>query len=297
MENINFEEILHNVCVGNMTKYKYLTRYVVKQISRCRYKIKEEKCYVQARYNGEYLQVIISNNTSVYEFRMQLYCANDEPSVEFMISKILDDRCLLIEMLKEYQSKYYISGKKLINHTWYKMYSRIPLEDKYREQYDASWIDYEEQLNHRKIIYDEGIGGLWAMPAKLMLDCFNHICRTRYGNRVFVVKPIDDCFYFIDEKEIIGERFEVIDSMSVENADDMGKLTNYLINDERLTAQRLLDREKEKKEKIRSERDYYLESFRELYYKNQLILKSNKKGMIIGLIIGVLVGLLFNILF
>lgn len=205
MEEISFVELINGVRVGTAEKYRLIRDYVLKQISRCRFEIDGDKCFVLAKYKKDIVSVVISNDVSVYEFSQLLYVVNDEPSPEFMRSRIRTFDCTLMEMLEEYKKKYYKSGDELMGEVWYKIYNLKPHSCEYRKVYNATWIDYEEQLRSGDIIYDEGIAGLWAMPAEMMLKCFNEECVEHYGNRLYIVKPVDGCCYLNDGKEIIGE--------------------------------------------------------------------------------------------
>ena len=149
-----------------------------------------------------------------------------EASIDFIRSKIGNCNSDVICMLREYKSKSLIKGKNLNSNILYKMYSREPLEEEYRKKFGVTWIDYEKQLQKTKdVIFDEGIAGLWSFPKDIAYDCIRRdICRKRYGDRIFVVKPIDDCFYFDDGKEVIGDRFKVIDSIYLKNKQDIVKL-------------------------------------------------------------------------
>ena len=137
-----------------------------------------------------------------------------------------------------------------------------------RDVYGATWIDYENQLKGGNVIYDEGICGLWAMPAEMMKKCFNTECKEHYGSRVFLVKPIADCFYLNDGSEIIGDRYEVIDSLSLEDTTDMGALCNYLLEDEINNYKKEIDIINSEKTEIRKEID-------SLYDENRCLLQSN----------------------
>ena len=168
-------------------------------------------------HNEEILQVVFTDELSFYEFVQYLRCIEDEPSPKHMYNSIRTYDCTLIEFLEEYKRKNCFMGSELMNQIWYKIYNPVPHTCEYRKVYSATWIDYKKQLQKGNIIYDEGISGLWAMPAELMRKCFNETCIEHYGDHVFVVKPLDDCIYFCDGDEIIGERFQVIESLSLEN--------------------------------------------------------------------------------
>ena len=241
---IRFEEILNgciseSFCKDNGIKVEDVEEvirdikiYVLKQISRCKYEILNDLCYVHAIYNNSKIEVIVSNNININDFLIQIdeiyKGVLREASIDFIRSKIMDYNGDIIYKLREYKTKNLVKGKDLNNNILYKMYSREPLEEECRKKFGATWIDYEKQLQETKdIIFDEGIAGLWSFPKDVAYDCIRRkICRERYGERIFVVEPIDDCFYFDDGKEVIGDRFKVIDSMSLKDEKDIMKLLN-----------------------------------------------------------------------
>ena len=231
--NIHFEELIDGVTVGDREKCGLIKEYAIKQISRCHFEIIDDECIVPVMYKGDRVQVIFTNDISVYEFSKHLSMVRNEPSPKFLYSKIKSYEITFIEMIREYKREYYLLGENLQDNLWYKIYNRTPLKCPMRDVYGATWINYEKQLKRGNVIYDEGISGLWAMPAEMMKKCFNNECKERYGNRVFLVKPVAGCFYLNDGPEIIGDRYEVIDSLSLEDTTDMGVLCNYLLEDEK----------------------------------------------------------------
>ena len=100
-----------------------------------------------------------------------------------------------------------------------------------RELYQVSWIDYEKQLEKGSIIHDElGICGLWAMPYNMLFKFFNVECKERYGDNLFILKPVPECRYINDDKEIIGDRFKVIKKYDLNSITDVGELIEYLVS-------------------------------------------------------------------
>ena len=163
---IEFQELMSDI---SMEDNYQLIKYVVKQISRCKFEIIDDKCIVKARYKNEIIDVLLSNDISVIEFNRLLYIAEDEPSPEFMRSKICNYNCTIFEMLTDYKTNNYVIGEKIKEEILYKLYSRVEIKHPERKLYDAKWIDYESQLEKTKnVIYDEGVAGLWAMPAKMI---------------------------------------------------------------------------------------------------------------------------------
>jgi hypothetical protein len=293
--SITFEELLNDNTIGNFDAYFYIKKYVLKQISRCRFDIFNDKCYVKAKYKDKKVQVIISNDTSVYEFLKQIsFVYGEETTPKFMYLKLNSYEGTLIERLKFYKTKNFVRGDELKYQRLYKMYSREPINTKIRELYDATWIDYETQRkNMGNIIYDDGIAGLWAQPADTLLKCLNNTCMSRYGDRVFIVEPIIECFYLDVGKEIIGEKYKVIDSLSLCDIEDIGKLiNNYLLQDDKIEIQKLLADNKEENERLVKENRFYWEKNEELWHINSVLAKRNVIVFILGIIIGFIIALL-----
>jgi len=293
---IDFLELVNESKVDGFEKYHSIKNYALKQLSRCRFVIADGKCQVQALYENEIeiYQVVFTNELSVYEFVQHLMGVCNEPSPRFMYNQIRTFDCTLIEMLEDYKRNHYISGSELMDEIWYKIYSPVPHSCEYRKVFNATWIDYEKQLRSGNIIYDEGIGGLWAMPAEMMRKCFNEESVEHYGNRVFVVKPVANCYYINDGKEIIGEQFQVIESLSLEKTTDMGELTNYLVGQEMMNGQKLVSEKEKEKYHIRKERDSYLADVRKLQDSNIWLQKRNKRMLVLGVIIGILLSFIFH---
>lgn len=112
-----------------------------------------------------------------------------------------------------------------------------------RELYQAEWIDYENQLKDGNIIHDvRGMCGLFAMPKDMLVNCFNEESRDRYGDNLLVVKSISDCFYLNDKKEIIGDRYEVIDKIDFKCFEDVGRLIEYLQNIDAKVAKKIKEK-------------------------------------------------------
>lgn len=295
--NILFEELIDGVNVGNSEKCRLIKEYAIKQISRCHFEIIDDECIVPVMYKGDMVQVVFTNDISVYEFSKHLYMVGDEPSPKFLHSKIKSYEITFIDMIRAYKREYYLLGKNVQDNLWYKIYSRTPLSCPLRDVYGATWIDYEKQLKGGSVIYDEGICGLWAMPAEMMKKCFNTECKEHYGSRVFIVKPVADCFYLNDGAEIIGDRYEVIDSLSLEDTTDMGVLCNYLLEDEKNNCKKEIDIINSEKTKIRSEINSLYDENRCLLQSN-IRLKENRKILFgVGFVAGIVAGLTAFLLF
>ena len=298
---ITFEELLNDKTIGNFDTYFYIKKYVLKQISRCKFEILNDKCYVKAKYQDKKVEVIVSNETSVYDFLKQISLVyGEETTPKFMYQKLNSYEGTLIERLNFYKTKNFVRGDELKYQRLYKMYSREPINTKIREFYDATWIDYETQRkNTGNIIYDDGIAGLWAQPADTLLKCLNNNSMSRYGDRVFIVEPIRECFYLDVGKEIIGEKYKVIDSVSLCDIEDIGKLiNNYLLQDykieiqNKIEIQKLLADNKEENKRLVKENRFYWEKNEELWHINSVLAKRNMIVFILGIIIGFIITLL-----
>ena len=127
-----------------------------------------------------------------------------------------------------------------------------------------------------------------------MLKCLNDTCISRYGDRVFIIEPIKEYFYLDVGKEIIGEKYKVIESVSLCDIDDIGTLVSYLLQDEKIEIQKLLADNKEENEMLMKENYSYWEKNEELWYINSVLVKRNMIVFIFGIIIGFIIGLLIR---
>ena len=293
---VTFEELISNKSSENRDKYYCLRDYTLKQISRCKFEIVDNKCVVKARYKDEIVKVVLENNINVSDFYQWSYVVNDEPSPQYMRSKIKNFNVTLFEMLNDYKSNNYIIGEMIKDDIFYKLYSPTRICNEQRDLYDARWIDYEKQLKCGKVIYDEGIAGLWAMPAKMLLNCFNEECKGKYGDHIFILRPVVDCFYLNDEKEIIGDKYEVIEKLSIENANDMWKLATYLVEAERTIAKREMSEKENEINNVRNERDSYLSERDKVIDANQRMVEKIKRTRVMWLFIGLVVGFIIKML-
>ena len=293
---IAFSKLINEKNKENSDKYDWLRDYTLKQISRCKFEIIDDKCIVKARYKDEIVEVVIENNIDVYHFFQLFYYVNDEPSPQYMRSRIKNFEISLFEMLKDYKSNNYIIGERIKNDIFFKIYSQTPLSNGLRDLYDARWIDYEKQLERGAIFYDEGVAGLWAMPAEMLLKCFNDECKDNYGGRIFILKPVVDCFYLNDGKEIIGDKYEVVEKLSMDNANDMGKLANYLVEDVRRIEQRkVLEKENEIRN-VRKERESYLSERNSVIDANRRLVEKIRITRVMWLFIGGVAGFIIKII-
>lgn len=203
MDQLKFEDYI-NPNVGHQNDATNIRTLVLKQLSRGRFEIIDNLCKVIILLNSEKRTVTLSNAININEFINLIYIAeNKEPSLYFLQQKIGVDAPLLM-CLKDYQDQFYKLGSEFENEYWYKFYSKTEIKDGMRESYQASWIDYEKQLENDSIIYDEvGVCGLWAMPYQMLFKFFNQQCKARYGDKLFILKTLPECRYINDGKEIM----------------------------------------------------------------------------------------------
>lgn len=231
MKQLIFEDYI-KPNVGYQKDASTIKTLAIKQISRGRFEVSDDFCEVKIFLKGKKRTVILSNSIKLQEFRAQMtWVSPKEPSLDFLYNKIGWNNEPLLGFLKNYQDQFYKLGTEFENEYWYKFYSKTEIKDGMRELYQAGWIEYEKQLEKEKIIYDElGICGLWAMPYHMLLKCFNEQCKKHYGDKLFILKTVPECRYINDGKEIIGDRFEVIEKYDLNSIEDVGKLLEHLIN-------------------------------------------------------------------
>lgn len=207
-----------------------IKKLVLKQVSRSRYQIINEFVEVKVKYQDELYTVRLSNELSIYELRNMIYgMVNGEDSTYFFSSnKIINDGIVqgksLCETLQEYKDNTVKCGKD-IKDKWYKLYSNSKIEDPLRDLYGALWIDYDKQLEKNDYIYDEnGVNGLWAFKRNVLPKVLNEQCFNRYGNKLLLVGPMENEYYFFDDKEIIGDKYKVLKQFDLSNISDICEL-------------------------------------------------------------------------
>lgn len=229
MKRVLFFDLIHpnNGGIYNLSEIKSLA---LKQISRGRFEMVDEEIISKIEFQGEIIKVVFTNEVSVSDFIKELCIAdNREPSLDFMYNEISSCSLTLVQMINDYKQKNYILGSNINDAIWFKLYSKFNIQSEIRKMYHAEWINYEKQLEEGNIIYDtKGLCGLWAMPKEMLLKCFNEQCLERYGSSLLILKPVADCYYLNDRKEIIGDRFEVIDKIDFNCIEDIGRLSFQL---------------------------------------------------------------------
>lgn len=231
MEELKFEDYIKPT-IGQQKEASAIITSVFKQISNGRFEIVHNNCKVEILLNGAKRTVILSDTISLQEFRDQKgWAVSGEASLDFLYNKIGTNNEPLLKFFKNYQDQFYKLGTEFQNEYWYKIYSKTEIQDEERELHQARWINYEEQLKKGKTIYDEsGIYGLWAMPENMLVEFFKERCKEHYGNQLFVLKLVPECRYVNNGKEIIGDRFEVVEKYDLTAIEDIGKLFHHLLH-------------------------------------------------------------------
>lgn len=293
---IYFEELTRlGSEIKNVNKIKILA---LKQLSRGRFEMIGDECFAKILLDGSIRTVVFSNKVSASEFRNQLAIAimcMREPSLDFMQDKMCYSGKPILEQLKSYQDIYYKLGTEFDGDIWYKLYSKKEIRDDMRDLYQARWINYEKQLENGNVIYDEySLCGLWAMPLDMILQCFNDKCKNRYGDNLFILKTVSNCKYLHDGKEIIGDRFEVIQKLNLNDIQDVGKLCEIMIAQEKKKYD--VEIETLKKEITYLENAMVEETrTREcLIYENKMNIRIKWLWLFMGIMLGVILQGLFQ---
>ena len=148
--------------------------------------------------------------------------------------KIWDEakKCVkLFDFLKMYKQNYYKLGSEIKGIILCKVYSEKPelLNEHFREMYGAKWIDYEKQLaTTGDIISDDGLCGLWSTEAELFEQNIGNLNKDWFGDKVFILVPIDECHYFISDKEVVGNQYKVKCNLSLKYTDFNKELHNAI---------------------------------------------------------------------
>ena len=53
---------------------------------------------------------------------------------------------------------------------------------------------------------------------------YSTVSKSYYGDRIFILKPINDCHYFITDEEVIGDCYYVVGNYSLVCSDDISKV-------------------------------------------------------------------------
>lgn len=280
MKEVYFDKLLNR----SRMLLEEVGELAIKQLSRCRYVIQNNECLVEVLNEDEIIGVIFTNDVSVKEIRDRIPFLKGEPSLDFMKDKMSNDKISLIDFLEEYQTKNYCLGSEMDTDYCFKLYSLTKLENGMRELYHAEWIDYENQLKSGTTIYDENkVNGLWATQKHMVFKLFNEESMEHYGDKIFVLKLIPDCRYLNDGKEIIGERFEVIEKYNLKELYEVGRLSEFIYESEK-------EKSKKKLEEIENQLEECHNENRRLSYDINM---KKKKTLIWGLLeifVGILIG-------
>ena len=235
-------------------KDENLKRLVMGQLSRCRFEINGSKCIVKVKNQETEELVYFTKKMGVSEFMEEIkkYLSPvEEPSLKFLFNKldkevteqaaefakknnhelkIWDEakkRVKLFDFLKMYKQNYYKLGSEIKGIILCKVYSEKPelLNEHFREMYGAKWIDYEKQLaTTGDIISDDDLCGLWSTEAELFEQNIDNLNKDWFGDKVFILVPIDECHYFISDKEVVGNQYKVKCKLSLKCTDFNKKL-------------------------------------------------------------------------
>lgn len=243
MEQVTFKDYIK----PNMGQQKYASEIKtlsLKQLSRGNFTIKDECIFVEIELFGNRYEVRFDNSLSVQEIMDLAYIASPhEPSLDYLRNKLFGVRNeSFLSAMVFFQDNCYLSGDHFNEEIWVKLYSTKPIESAERELYQAGWVDYEKQLKEGNIIFDEkGLVGLFAMPVEQILKCLNEECKEKYGDKLLVLKTVDDCFYINDGKEIIGNRFLVDKKINLDQWEDIKVLYEILLEQKRKIYQEKID--------------------------------------------------------
>ncbi len=289
MEQLIFKDYMKSN-IGHQKDSSTIITLIIKQISRGRFELVDNICEVQILLKGERRTVILSNTIKLQEFREEMvWVSPKEPSLDLLYNNIGLNKEPLLIFLKNYQDQFYKLGTEFETEYWYKLYSKTEIKDGMRELYQAGWIDYEKQLENDTIIYDElGVCGIWAMPYHMLLKCFNESCKERYGDKLFILKTVSECRYIDDGKEIIGDRFEVIEKYDLNSIEDMGKLFEHLLNLEKNEHETKISELNAKIRNLESENTKAL--YKQKYLCNEIDRYARRRWgfLIIGIICGII---------
>ena len=178
------------------------------------YSIKDD--YVIVKLKNNYIKIYNSDTPEKNEITLEFwnaYFIQDDVRNYFL--KEINDRKYesnLIGALNDFKNNYIVSGKELKNEQFYKLYySKEPSEVLF-DELGRSWIDYDKQLQRRKIIYDSNRDTvIWGMKPELkdrMIE--SQQARKNYGNNLLTLETLPKEKYVLFDKEIIGKRFKAI---------------------------------------------------------------------------------------
>ena len=155
---------------------------------------------------------------------------------------------------------------------------------------NATWLDYEKQLEQGNIIYDENeVCGIWAMSKSFCHKVFDEKCIEHYGDRVLIVEPIDGELYFNDGPELIGKRYLV-----------KGKYNMRLSHDRALYVEKLMELSNSISNEHNDETSFEINNelantrmyCRDLEYRLKISKIMKWAFLILGMILGIIINLL-----
>ena len=270
----------------------------LKQLAKGKFKSYDDYIETEVENEGERIKIRFHDTDAIscYNFRSRVYTAHPhEPCTEYLYNETaLYDGKSLIEMLNEYKAANIKKGADLSNEVWFKLYSKQKLEHGMRDVYHATWIDYEAQLMHSDVIFDENhLYGLWAMPFSTLLDNFNEESMEHYGRSLFIVKPVPDVDYLLDGKEVIGDKYLVISKLDPSKIEDIGVLVKKLLEIKSSIYEEKLDSQHEE---LVSERSQNIALINQLESMKNLIPQLRWR-IILCICLSFVMGLLLSLLF
>lgn len=200
---------------------------VLQHIAACKFKVKLNRVLIKIERSKTN---VIIRNSDTKKFESDLFgCCSFESILDYLCREML---CLknktLTCRLRKYKRKR-VRGYQINHNHLLKLYSKSEIISKIRQQHNALWIDYENQLNNSNIIYDSKKGlGIWSFHTYQLDDCLNEECFDRYGRFLLVLKPMKLCLYLDTGKEVIGRKYKVIAKFDTNTATFEKEVAKYL---------------------------------------------------------------------
>ena len=263
----------------------------IKQISRANYECYGDYIETEIEINGERYSVIATNFLSFQVLRDKAqWCRTNEESLRHFCRVTPTKEAPLTDILKEYKKNSLISGTMLRDEEWFKFYGVEEPQDPLRNEYFVEWINYEEQLKNGNTIFDDrDLYGIFAMTYEGLYRSSLETLKYRYGNHVFIVKPLEQYNYFTDGIEIVGPRFEVLKKLDISKDEDMSELNKHIYQ--------AFTREKEKLQIKLEEEKATNETIAYKLNKLNLTVSKIKKYNIINFLLGIIFGIIITYLF
>lgn len=181
--------------------------------------------------NGKYLITEIQDNTGK---KVKVQICNNRIKAQFNFANYYGENICyefadyvdrphifkLTDGLKDYKRIQKTNFKQLINTEgkyFIKLFKVTNCTKLERANLGRTWIDYFAQVRgqffrRKKYIWDANDGyGLWAATASWAKDLLrSNKAQERYGDYAFILEPVNNIFYAVDDREVIGDKFEVV---------------------------------------------------------------------------------------